>query len=117
MKDYCISDEMFLAASQKGIEHPKHKKYFEQLINFNDYNYFKKMMCKRNYQILKQAELAMNSKEYKAMKSKNEGKFDQKDIEEAIKISMKEAEDKKKLEALEDEDLKVKIFLINKNFL
>lgn len=108
MKDYCITDEMFLSASQKGLENPKHKKYFEQLIAFNDYNYFKNMMTKRNYQILKQAELAMNNKEYQSKKKKiQQGKFDEKDIEEAIKLSIKEEEEKKKLKALEDEDLKV----------
>ena len=55
-KENNISEEMFLLASKKGLDDEKNKKYFEQLISFNNYNYFKSMMTKRNYQIIKMVE-------------------------------------------------------------
>lgn len=114
LRDNGIPDEMFLNASQKGLNDEKYKKYFVQLIEFSNYNYFKKLMTHRNYQILRQAEQALNNKQYQEKKKKHQGKFDEKEIEEAIKLSLKEEEEKRKLRALEDEDLKKAIWLSQK---
>ena len=44
-----ITEEMFCMAAKRGLEDDKeNRKYFEQLIAFNNYNYFKSMMTKRN---------------------------------------------------------------------
>ena len=61
--DSKISEEMFLLAAKKGLEDEKNKKYFEQLIAFNNYNYFKSMMTKRHYQIILLAEKEMEKNE------------------------------------------------------
>ena len=54
-----ITQEQFLAAAERGLNDKKYKKYFDQLLNFSEYNYFKKMMTKRNYQIIKKVEESM----------------------------------------------------------
>ena len=60
-----ITQEQFLAAAERGLNDKKYKKYFDQLLNFSEYNYFKKMMTKRNYQIIKKIEesIALQQKE------------------------------------------------------
>ena len=60
-----ITQEQFLTAAERGLNDKKYKKYFDQLLNFSEYNYFKKMMTKRNYQIIKKIEesMAMQQKE------------------------------------------------------
>ena len=62
IKSKGITDEMFLLSAKKGIETPKKekdRKLLEQLMAFSNYNYFKNMMTKRNYQILKLIEEEM----------------------------------------------------------
>ena len=54
-----ITQEQFLTAAERGLNDKKYKKYFDQLLNFSEYNYFKKMMTKRNYQIIKKVEESM----------------------------------------------------------
>ena len=112
LKENGITDEMFLKASEKGLNHEKHKKYFEQLIEFSNYNYFKKLMTHRNYQIIKQVEMALNNQQYQDKKKEHKGEFNDKEIEEAIKLSLAEEEKLKKLQALEEEDLKVRQFFL-----
>ena len=58
-----ISQETFLKAAQRGLEDPKYKKYFQQMISFSDYNYFKSLMCRRNYALIKQVEEQFNLKQ------------------------------------------------------
>ena len=68
-----ITQEQFLTAAERGLNDKKYKKYFDQLLNFSEYNYFKKMMTKRNYQIIKKVEesMALQQKE-KEIKLKEE---------------------------------------------
>ena len=102
-----ITQEMFLLASKKGLSDEKTKKYFEQLISFSNYTYFKAMMTKRNYQIIKCVE--------EEMKKKGEAKFipqitkeeEEKEIQSAIKMSLALEEEKRRIQAIEDEELKV----------
>ena len=115
-KEIGITDEMFCLAAKKGLEDKKSKKYFEQLISFTNYNYFKNLMTKRNLYL---EELAYKQ----MMKDKEEGKDNdlteeqmneleqkRKEMEEnelqcALKMSLSVEEEKKKLKALEDEEL------------
>ena len=62
LKEGGISQEQFLSAAEKGLEDKKYKKYFEQLLKFSDYNYFKNLMTKRNYQLIKRVEEQMEQK-------------------------------------------------------
>ena len=55
-----ITEEMFCLAAKKGLENPVAKKYFEQLISFTNYNYFKSLMTKRNIQLEEMAMSQMN---------------------------------------------------------
>ena len=73
-KENNISEEMFLLASKKGLDDEKNKKYFEQLISFNNYNYFKSMMTKRNYQIIKMVEEQMEKKGEKKKRNRKRKK-------------------------------------------
>jgi hypothetical protein len=121
-KDIGITDEMFCLAAKKGLEDKKSKKYFEQLISFTNYNYFKNLMTKRNLYL---EELAYKE----MMKDKEEGKNNEitkeqmeelekkaKEMEEdqlqcALKMSLAAEEEMKKLQALEDADLEKAIQL------
>ncbi len=114
-KDIGITEEMFCLAAKKGLNDPKSKKYFEQLISFTNYNYFKNLMTKRNFQL---EELAY--KQMLADRKGGEGGQDEEDEEElekkrkemeenelqcALKMSLAIEEEKKKLEQIEDEEL------------
>ena len=55
-----ITQEDFLKAAERGMEDKKYKKYFNQIINFGNYTFFKSVMTKRNYQIIQMAEKQMN---------------------------------------------------------
>ena len=50
-----IEEDQFLIASQKGLKDPENKQYFEDLINFTDFDYFNEMMIKHNKYIEKLA--------------------------------------------------------------
>ena len=54
-----LTQEQFLLAAEKGLSDEKYKKYFDQILNLSDYNYFKKVMTKRNYQLIKRVEEQM----------------------------------------------------------
>ncbi len=123
-KENNISEEMFLLASKKGLDDEKNKKYFEQLISFNNYNYFKSMMTKRNYQILALVEKEMEQKEKnkKLIASKKQQKeINDKEMQQAIKMSLALEDEKRRIEAIEEEDLRraIKLSLeeANKKFL
>ena len=120
-KDLGITEEMFCLAAKKGLNEPKAKKYFEQLISFTNYNYFKNLMTKRNFQL---EELAY--KQMMADKNNNENEEEGEDEEElekkrklmeenelqcALKMSLAVEEEKKKLEEIEDEELQKAIKL------
>ena len=136
-----LSQEQFLAAAERGLEDQKYKKYFDQIINFSDYNYFKSLMTKRNYNLIKKVEEQMEkSKKEKEIKEQEEierqlkienqkkgGKKTDREIEEeknrmllnqllhkeeeeelqkAIQQSMQIEDEKKRIEIIEDEELK-----------
>ena len=61
LKDGQLTQEDFLKAAERGIEDKQYKKYFNQVINFGDYTFFKSIMTKRNYQIIKMAEQQMTN--------------------------------------------------------
>ena len=116
LKELGVTDEMFCLAAKKGLEHPEDKKYFEQLISFTNYVYFKNMMTKRNLQL---EELAYN--EMKAKLEANKGgnnqeqikqieemrvKKEKEEMEYAIKMSLALEEEIRKLKAIEELELK-----------
>ena len=68
-----LTQEDFLQAAERGTSDPKYKKYFNQVINFGDYNFFKSIMTKRNYQIIKMAEQQMENAQKMAEEGKQEG--------------------------------------------
>ena len=57
-----ITQEQFLTAAERGLNDPNYKKYFDQLLNFSDYTYFKKMMTNRNYHLIKEVEEEIEKK-------------------------------------------------------
>ena len=118
-----ITQEDFLKAAERGITDKKHKKYFNQIINFGDYTFFKSVMTKRNYQIIQMAEKQMNQE--KEMENKNmegmegEGKAglppeivaqmlenEQTEINEAIKQSLADEDEKRRIAIIEEEEMK-----------
>ena len=76
-----ITNEDFIKAAEIGVKDPKYKKYYNQIINFGDYNFFKTIMIRRNYQLIKMAEQQM--------------KEEQDQINKAIKQSLEEEKKKK----------------------
>ena len=115
LKELGVTDEMFCLAAKKGLDHPEDKKYFEQLISFTNYNYFKNMMTKRNLQL---EEMAYNEMKAKLEMEKGDNKVQIKEMEEmakkkekeemeyAIKRSLALEEEIRKLKAIEDLELK-----------
>ena len=87
-----LTQEQFLAAAEKGLQDQKYKKYFDQLLNFTEYNYFKKIMTKRNYQIIKKIE------EQIAQQNEEKQKKAQEEIEKKIKNESKSKTDREKEE-------------------
>lgn len=53
LKEGNITQEEFLAASERGINDPKYQKLFYQIIYFGNYPFFKCIMTKRNHQLMK----------------------------------------------------------------
>ena len=111
-----ITQEDFLKAAEKGMTDKKYKKYFNQIINFGDYTFFKSVMTKRNYQIIQMAEKQMNQEKEK---ENNDGKSgltpeliakmlenEQSELNEAIKQSLDEEEEKRRIAILEEEEMK-----------
>ena len=120
-----ITEEMFCLAAKKGLEDQKdNKKYFEQLIAFNNYTYFKNLMTKRNLHLEKIAyQEMMKDKEKEA---KEEGKKNDEEIKQlteqqniaekgelecAMKMSLALEEEEKKLRELEEAELEKAIKL------
>ncbi len=103
LMDVGITDEMFCLAAKRGLENKIAKKYFEQLISFTNYNYFKNLMTKRNRELEEEAFEKMTGK-----KIKKENKKNKEDIDLKVAIEMSKAceEEKKKLQLLEEIELK-----------
>ena len=91
-----ITQEQFLTAAERGLNDPNYKKYFDQLLNFSDYTFFKNMMTHRNYQLIKEVEEEIEKKQKeKEIKKKEEM---EKNLENEIKGK------NKKERALEEEE-------------
>lgn len=118
LKEYGLTEESFALIAEKGLKHPQHSKYFNQLVSMGDYNYFKSIMMKRNYQLVKQLESKMQQKEN--AQKKGEGQVqnqrkaneesteaEKKDIEKAIKLSLQMRDKERRMEIIEKEELKV----------
>jgi len=114
-KDLGITEEMFCMAAKKGLNEPKAKKYFEQLISFTNYNYFKHLMTKRNFDLEKLAyQQMMEDKKNEGNDEELEKKrkeMEEKELKCALQMSLAAEEERKKLEAIEDEELKKAIQL------
>ena len=97
-----LTQEQFLIASQRGLEDKKYKKYFNQIINLtSDYNLFKSLMTKRNYQLIKRVEEQMD----KIQKEKELKK--QKEIERRLKIENQKKGNKKSDKEIEEEKQRI----------
>ena len=110
LNEYHINEEIFLKISEKGLQNPGHKKYFEQLISFSDYNYFKDLMTKRNYQLIQHMENLMRGKDpakEKATKIKQQKEREDKELKEAITLSLQMDDKMRRLQMIEEEELKV----------
>ena len=97
----CITQEQFLVAAERGLSDDKYKKYFEQILNFSDYTYFKKVMTKRNYQLIKRVEEQMDQQKKEEQKKKEEELKKQAEMEnqknKTITGKEKEEEENRKL--------------------
>ena len=110
-----ITQEQFLEAAERGLGDNKYKKYFEQILKFSDYNFFKGIMTKRNYQIIKRVEEQMAQKQKENEAKKKEEIERKKEIEnqkKGKKKSDREIEEEKQriltnqlLNKEEEEDL------------
>lgn len=124
--DIGISEEMFCLAAKKGLENEESKKYFEQLISFTNYNYFKNLMTKRNLQLEALAYKQMVEASGKKNKEQEEEPLSEAEIKEleerakeaeknemecAIKMSLAAEEEKKRLQEIEDAELEKAIKL------
>ena len=126
-----ISQEDFLKAAERGMEDKKYKKYFNQIINFGNYTFFKSVMTKRNYQIIQMAEKQMKQESENQTKNQtqnennqveNEGgqmnnelnpqivaqmlENEQAELNEAIRQSLEEEEQKRRIAVIEEEEMR-----------
>jgi len=128
LKDGQLTQEDFLKAAERGIEDKQYKKYFNQVINFGDYTFFKSIMTKRNYQIIKMAEQQMTNAKNMAEEKKEEVQVqafnneeneqktkelvkklleeENKELDEAIKQSLEEEDKRRRIAAIEEEELR-----------
>lgn len=115
LKELGVTDEMFCLAAKKGLEDPKNKKYFEQLISFTNYVYFKNLMTKRNLQLEEMAYNEMkaklesdkvNNQEQIKQIEEMRAKKEKEEMEYAIKMSLALEEEIRKLKAIEELELK-----------
>ena len=67
-----ITQEQFLMAAERGLSDQKYRKYFDQILNFTNYNFFKNIMTKRNYQLIKRVQEEMERKQQEEEKKKKE---------------------------------------------
>lgn len=121
-QDIGITEEMFCLAAKRGLNDEKSKKYFEQLISFTNYNYFKNLMTKRNLyleelaykQMMKEKDEGKNKdlteEEYKELEKKAK-EMEENELKAALQMSLALEEEKNKLKALEDEELEKAIKL------
>ena len=124
-KELDITEEMFCMAAKRGLEDDKeNRKYFEQLIAFNNYTYFKNLMTKRNLHLEKLAYEAMMKDKQKEIPPENKDNDEEMkklieeqnlaekgELEAAIKMSLAVEEEAKKLRELEDAELEKAIKL------
>ena len=124
-QDIGITEEMFCLAAKRGLKDEKLKKYFEQLISFTNYNYFKNLMTKRNLYLEELAYKQMmkdkddgkdqdlTDEEYKELEKKAK-EMEENELKAALQMSLALEEEKQKLKALEDEELEraIKLSLI-----
>ena len=67
-----ITQEQFLMAAERGLSDQKYRKYFDQILNFTNYNFFKNIMTKRNYQLIKRVQEEMERNQQEEEKKKKE---------------------------------------------
>ena len=96
-----ISQEQFLAAAERGLSDKKNKKYYDQLLNFSEYNYFKSLMTKRNYQLIKKVEEEMAKQQEEREKKKQE------EIERQIRIENQKKGNTKTEREIEEEKQRI----------
>ena len=96
-----ISQEQFLAAAERGLSDEKYKKYYDQLLNFADYNYFKSLMTKRNYQLIKKIEEEIAKQKQEREKKKQE------EIERQLRIENQKKGNTKTEREIEEEKQRI----------
>jgi hypothetical protein len=107
--------EQFLLVAAKGLDSKEDKKYFEQLIACENFLYFKSMMVKRNMQLEEQAFqlMAKNDpvgKEEFAVDPTWQDRQklrEQNEIECALAMSLALDAERKKLQLLEEDEMRV----------
>ena len=115
-----LTQDQFLAAAQRGLEDPKYRKYFDQLLNFGDYNFFKRIMTKRNYTLIKRFEEQISQKrqlkeeqekEEQRKKEEEERKRIEEEKEKEKEKEKNKGKEKKEMTEKEKEDEKQRILL------
>jgi len=118
-----ISQQDFLKCAERGMEDKKYKKYFNQIISFGDYTFFKNVMVKRNFQLIKLAEMQMNQDNGGENENANENanenqpnitpemyeqmkQNEQNEINAAIQKSLEEEDEKRRIAAIEEEEMR-----------
>ena len=118
-----ITQEDFLKCAERGMEDKKYKKYFNQIISFGDYVFFKNVMVKRNFQLIKMAELQMNQDNGGENGNENVNvneeqqnftpemleqmkQNEQNEINAAIQKSLEEEDEKRRIAAIEEEEMR-----------
>ena len=105
-----INQEQFLNVCETGIKNPAHKRVFEQMLACDNFISFKKLMLKRNKEL--EAEAA---KSVDLSKSAAKGS-EETDIELARSLSLKEAEDRIRIEEKYNEELRLAMKLSEEDF-
>ena len=118
-----ITQEDFLKCAERGMEDKKYKKYFNQIISFGDYVFFKNVMVKRNFQLIKLAEMQMNQDNGGEIGNENVNaneeqqnftpemleqmkQNEQNEINAAIQKSLEEEDEKRRIAAIEEEEMR-----------
>lgn len=105
-EDLSINDNDFLKIAKVGLEHSIDKPYFEQILNVDNYEWFKTVMVKRNLLLKEEAKklmyVNMGDMSYTRDSTINKMLRDKEQMELELALAMTAEEEKKKLYSEED---------------
>ena len=113
-KDFDITEDEFAVIFQKGLNDNKYQRYFTQLRNFSNFNFFKKLMIDRYYKIIRLVENELRKRKGLLEQNNDENDNFCNEMNKAKKESLNENEKNRRLKVLEEVEMQRMIKKSNK---